>query len=159
MMGFGTDVRAKSEKNLGEIFKAILPADFIKFGLIPEFVGRLPIITTLNQLEQSDLERILTEPKNSLIKQYTRLIEMDGVKLIFDKEAVAEIAKKAIERKIGARGLRSIVEGIMLPIMYDIPSREDVETCTITGEVVRDGAEPIYTFKQVQENSLPGETA
>lgn len=158
MMGFGTDVRARSKKNLGEIFKSILPIDFIKFGLIPEFVGRLPVITTLHQLEQSDLERILTEPKNSLVKQYTRLIEMDGVKLVFDKEAIEEIAKKAIERKIGARGLRSIVEGIMLHIMYEIPSREDIDVCTITGEVVKNGAQPIYTLKP-KPTELPGETA
>lgn len=156
MMGFGTEIKARSEKNLGEIFSKVLPVDFIKFGLIPEFVGRLPVITTLNQLEQSDLERILTEPKNSLVKQYTRLIEMDGVKLDFEKEAIGEIAKMAIERKIGARGLRSIVESIMLPIMYDIPSDDTIETCTITGKVVSKGEKPIYTYKKLEK---PKETA
>lgn len=156
MMGFGTEIKARSEKNLGEIFSKVLPVDFIKFGLIPEFVGRLPVITTLNQLGQSDLERILTEPKNSLVKQYTRLIEMDGVKLDFEKEAIGEIAKMAIERKIGARGLRSIVESIMLPIMYDIPSDDTIESCTITGKVVSKGEKPIYTYKKIEK---PKETA
>ncbi|MBQ9625244.1 MAG: ATP-dependent Clp protease ATP-binding subunit ClpX [Clostridia bacterium] len=158
-MGFGTEVLPRSKKNLGEILKGILPADFIKFGLIPEFVGRLPVITTLEQLEQADLERILTEPKNSLIKQYIKLVEMDNVKLTFDKEAVEEIAKKAIERKIGARGLRSIVEGIMLPIMYEIPARDDIEACTITGEVVRNGVPPIYKLKSKRSTKVSDETA
>lgn len=146
-MGFGTDVKKRDKKDLGEIFRNILPEDLIKFGLIPEFVGRLPIVTTLNQLSEDDLVKILTETKNSLVKQYERLIELDGVELEFEKEAIAMIAKKALERKTGARGLRSIVEDIMLPIMYDIPARDDIEKCIITKEVVESKKEPKLILK------------
>lgn len=158
LMGFGTDVKARDKKNLGEIYKHILPEDLIKFGLIPEFIGRLPIVTTLHQLKEEDLVKILTEPKNSLAKQYQRLIELDDVQLEFDQAAIRTIAKKALERKTGARGLRSIVEDIMLPIMYELPSREDVEKCIITEGVVERGEEPEYVLKP-KENHVDDETA
>ena len=147
-MGFGNDVKSKEKKNIGELYRQVLPEDLIKFGIIPEFIGRLPIVTTLNQLGEEDLVRILTEPKNSLVKQYQKLVGLDGVELIFEEDAIHEIAKKAVERKTGARGLRSIVESIMLPIMYDIPSRQDVKTCTVTVDVVLNGADPVYTVKE-----------
>jgi ATP-dependent Clp protease ATP-binding subunit ClpX len=143
-MGFGAQVQSKVEKDIGAILKNILPEDLIKFGLIPEFAGRLPIIVTLHQLDEDALIRILTEPKNALCRQYQRLFEMDGVKLEFDPAALAKIAKLAIARKTGARGLRAIMEEIMLSIMFDIPSRLDIGSCRITEAVVDKIAEPIY---------------
>ncbi len=148
LMGFGNEVKSKHDKDLGEIYKKVLPEDLIKFGLIPEFVGRLPVVTTLNKLNEEDLERILVEPKNSLIKQYKKLIELDEVELEFEKGALKEIAKKAIERKTGARGLRSIVEEIMLPVMYDIPSDEDLVSCTITKKCVVGDCVPIFKYEK-----------
>ena len=124
------------QKDIGVTLKSILPEDLLKFGLIPEFVGRMPIIVTLDNLDENALMRILTEPKNALTKQYQRLFEMDGVELTFDEDALLEVAKKAIERKTGARGLRAILEDVMLDIMYDIPSREDISTCRITKDVI-----------------------
>ncbi|MBE5785485.1 MAG: ATP-dependent Clp protease ATP-binding subunit ClpX [Clostridiales bacterium] len=136
IMGFGADVQSNVEKDVGAILKNILPEDLLKFGLIPEFVGRMPIIVTLHQLDQDALIDILTQPKNALTRQYKRLFEMDGVELEFEEGALVEIAKKAIERKTGARGLRAICEEVMLDIMYDIPSRPEVKRCTITKEVI-----------------------
>ena len=136
ILGFGADIQSNVEKDVGEMLKSILPEDLLKFGLIPEFVGRMPIIVTLENLDEDALMRILTEPKNALTKQYMRLFEMDGVELTFDEDALLEVAKKAIERKTGARGLRAILEDVMLDIMYDIPSREDISTCRITKDVI-----------------------
>mgnify|MGYP000736845546 CR=1 FL=1 len=149
-MGFGAEIKSSKEKDVGEILKHILPEDLLKYGLIPEFVGRLPIITVLHPLDEEALVRILLEPKNALIKQYQKLFEMDGVALEFEPEAVQLIAKEAIERKTGARGLRAILEDIMLNVMYEIPSRDDVEKCIITKDTVINRSEPILIISEEQ---------
>jgi ATP-dependent Clp protease ATP-binding subunit ClpX len=141
-MGFGADIKSKDEKSTGEILKHIQPEDLLKYGLIPEFVGRLPVIVTLEELDEDALVDILVEPKNSLVKQYKELFKMDNVELEFEKEALRAIAKKAIERKTGARGLRSIIEETLLDIMYEIPSRGDIEKCLITKETIESNGEP-----------------
>ena len=135
-MGFGADVKPKEQKDIGAVLRNILPEDLLKFGLIPEFIGRMPIIVTLDQLDEQALYAILTEPKNALTKQYKYLFDLDGVQLVFEKDALLEIAKLAIERKTGARGLRAILENVMLDIMYDLPSRKDVTQCIITRRVI-----------------------
>ena len=137
LMGFGAEVRSTKQMDVGTILKDILPEDLLKFGLIPEFVGRVPIIVTLENLTEEALIQILTEPKNALARQYRRLFEMDGVDLVITEDALKEVAKKAIERKTGARGLRAIMEDVMLNIMYDIPSEEGVKTCEITAETIQ----------------------
>ncbi len=136
IMGFGADIPSNEEKDIGQVLKNILPEDLLKFGLIPEFVGRMPIIVTLENLDENALVRILTEPKNALTRQYKRLFEMDGVDLTFDDEALRAVAKKAIARKTGARGLRAILEDVMLDIMFDIPSQKDITSCRITENTI-----------------------
>jgi ATP-dependent Clp protease ATP-binding subunit ClpX len=143
ILGFGADVQSNVEKDIGDVLKSILPEDLLKFGLIPEFVGRMPIIVTLENLDEDALVKILTEPRNALTRQYQRLFEMDGVELVFDEDAIRAVAKKAIERKTGARGLRAILEDVMLDIMFDIPSREDVTTCRITADVIEKVCPPL----------------
>jgi ATP-dependent Clp protease ATP-binding subunit ClpX len=135
-IGFNSTVKAKSEMNVGETFKYALPQDFVKFGLIPEFIGRVPITVSLDSLDRDALIRILVEPKNSLVKQYTKLFELDGVGLEFDDSAIEAIADKALDRKTGARGLRAILENVMLDLMYTIPSDESISRCVITKELV-----------------------
>ena len=137
LMGFGAEVRSTKQMDVGTILKDILPEDLLKFGLIPEFVGRVPIIVTLENLTEEALIQILTEPKNALARQYRRLFEMDGVDLVITEDALKEVAKKAIERKTGARGLRAIMEDVMLNIMYEIPSEEGVKTCEITADTIK----------------------
>lgn len=138
VLGFGADIKTKENKKIGEILTNILPEDLLKFGLIPEFVGRLPIVVTLDALDEAALIRILTEPKNALVKQYQKILELDGVELEFTEVALSKLAKKAIDRNTGARGLRAIIEDIMLDIMYDLPSRDDVKKCTISEEMIDD---------------------
>ncbi len=152
-MGFGADIKGKKDKNIGEILEDILPVDLLKYGLIPEFVGRLPVIVTLNALDEKALVRILTEPKNALVKQYQKLFEMDNVDLVFEKEALEAIAKEAIKRDTGARGLRAILENIMLDVMYDIPSREDIKCCTVTKSVIAGRKNPILTLQKKEESA------
>jgi len=142
-MGFGAEINSKEETEIGDVLKKILPTDLLRYGLIPEFVGRLPVIVTLDALDEEALVRILTEPRNALVKQYQKLFEMDGVTLEFDGEALEAIAKKAIERDTGARGLRAILEEIMLDVMYDIPSRDDINKCIISKEVIENKTEPL----------------
>lgn len=137
-MGFGADIKSKQEKDLGELFKEILPEDLLKFGLIPEFIGRLPIIVSLNALTVDALVRILKEPKNAIVKQYKKLFEYDEVNLEFDKEALYKIANKAISRDTGARGLRTIVEDLLIDVMYDIPSKKNVDKVVVTESSVDD---------------------
>jgi len=155
-IGFGADVQSNVQRDVRETLKHILPEDLLKYGLIPEFVGRLPVIATLNSLNEEALISILTEPKNALVKQYQKLFEMDGVSLEFEEEALKVIAKKAIERKTGARGLRAILEEIMLNVMYEIPSRGDVEKCIITKDTILNNMEPILILADSQK---PGKTA
>ncbi|HBS60185.1 MAG TPA: ATP-dependent Clp protease ATP-binding subunit ClpX, partial [Firmicutes bacterium] len=142
-LGFGAEIKSKADKPIGEILREILPGDLLKYGLIPEFVGRLPVIVTLDALDEEALVRILTEPRNALVKQYQKFLEMDNVGLEFKDEALHAIAKEAIQRNTGARGLRAIIEDIMLNVMYEIPSRTDVTKCIVTKEVVAQKEEPI----------------
>jgi len=147
-MGFGAEVVSKNNNNIGEILKNILPQDLLKYGLIPEFVGRLPIIVTLHSLDKDALIQILTEPKNALVKQYQKLFEMDDVILEIGNDALEAIAEKAIKRDTGARGLRAILEEIMLDVMYDIPSSTNVEKCIITRETVEKGIAPELVYNE-----------
>ncbi len=142
-MGFGADIKTKEKKKVGELLKQMLPEDLLKFGLIPEFVGRLPIIVTLDALDEESLVRILLEPKNALIKQYQKFLEMDDVQLEFKEDALRAIADEAIKRNTGARGLRAIIEGIMRNVMYEVPSRSDVSKCVVTKDVVLSKEEPM----------------
>ena len=137
-IGFNAEVHSKHDLNVGEAFKHALPQDFVKFGLIPEFIGRVPITVSLDNLDRDALIRILKEPKNSLVKQYTKLFDLDGVGLTFVEEAIGAIADKALERKTGARGLRAIMENVMLDLMYTIPSDDSISKCNITKEMVED---------------------
>ncbi len=157
-IGFGAEVVSNQKKDLGELYQHILPEDLIKFGLIPEFVGRVPIIVTLHQLDEQALVNILTQPKNALVKQFAKLMEMDGVQLEFEDDALTEIAKLALERKIGARGLRAILESIMLDVMYEVPSRGDVKKCVVTKETVRGAQVPMLILGEKdskQQKALP----
>jgi ATP-dependent Clp protease ATP-binding subunit ClpX len=158
LMGFGADVVSQQEIKLGELLKELQPEDLLKFGLIPEFVGRLPVMVTLEELDEDSLVKILTEPKNALVKQYKELLAMDNVELEFDEEALKLIAKKAIERKTGARGLRSIIEETMLDIMYEIPSRDDIEKCLITKETVENKGTPTLVLSDANNRSKTKKT-
>ena len=146
-IGFNTEVSQKSTKDLDDLLQEVTPQDLVKFGLIPEFVGRVPITVALKGLDKEALVRILKEPKNALIKQYQKLFDMDEVELNFDEEAIKAIASKAFERKTGARGLRSIMESILMDTMYQIPSDETIEECVITKETVEEGNEPLMFHK------------
>ena len=148
-IGFGTKIQSAKEIDKYEIFKELLPQDLLKFGMIPEFIGRLPIISTLRDLDKEALIKILVEPKNSLVKQYKKLFELDNVELEIEPEALEAIVDKAIERKTGARGLRSIIESVMTDMMFEIPSDPTIEKCIITKETIINNAEPI---KIVNEN-------
>ncbi|OZM57889.1 ATP-dependent protease ATP-binding subunit ClpX [Lottiidibacillus patelloidae] len=142
VIGFGAGESKKAELKPGEYLSKALPEDLLRFGLIPEFIGRIPVIASLEQLDEEALVEILTKPKNAIVKQYQKLLELDDVELEFTDEALIEISKKAIERKTGARGLRSIIENLMLDVMYELPSRDDIEKCIITPETVTDGVKP-----------------
>lgn len=146
VIGFGTDPK-KEEIDEMNLLTHVLPEDLLQFGLIPEFIGRLPVIATLKKLDEAALIEILTKPKNALVKQYQKLLELDNVELEFEKKALEQIAKKAIERKTGARGLRSIIEGIMLDVMFELPSREDIAKCTITEETITKNKRPQLLLK------------
>lgn len=148
VIGFNSAAEGTKELKPGEYLSMVLPEDLLKFGLIPEFVGRLPVISTLEPLDEATLVRILSEPKNALVKQYQKLLELDNVKLEFEHAALEAIAKEAIKRNTGARGLRSIIEGVMLDVMYEVPSREDVTNCVITEKVIQDKVVPELTAKK-----------
>jgi len=152
-IGFGAKVKDIQEQPLGEIIKNLEPEDLIKYGLIPEFVGRMPILATLDELDEKSLVRILKEPKNSLLKQYKRLFEFDNAKLIFKDDAIAQIAKKAINKKTGARGLRSIIESILLKTMFKLPAMEDVDEIIVNASVVKNNNEPIITHSKTKKTS------
>jgi len=154
-IGFGADVRGKREQNVGETLKHVQSRDLLKFGLIPELIGRIPVISPLQSLGREELTQILTEPKNALVKQYKVLLGYDHVQLIFEPEAIGAIADRAIELEIGARGLRGVLESVMTNIMYTAPSDNTIDTITITEACVRDGAPPKITHKKVEIN-IPG---
>ncbi|MDA0304761.1 MAG: ATP-dependent Clp protease ATP-binding subunit ClpX [Proteobacteria bacterium] len=150
-IGFGADVRAADDRNTGDILREVEPEDLLKFGLIPEFVGRLPVLATLEDLDEASLVEILTKPKNALVKQYQRLFEMEDVRLTFSEDAMKSIAHKACARKTGARGLRSIMESILLDTMFDLPGLEGVEEVVISREVADDFAKPLYIYSDRQK--------
>ena len=153
-MGFGANIKSKKQqRNVGETLKKLLPEDLLKHGLIPEFIGRVPVVITLESLDEDALVSILTQPKNALVKQYAKLLELDGVKLSFDDEALRLIAKEALKRKTGARGLRSIIEAIMRNVMYDIPSIEGVTACHVTKDTVNNKKDPVLTIDKKVQNS------
>lgn len=147
-MGFGADIKKADEKDIAEVLQNVEPEDLLKFGLIPEFIGRLPVIVALHPLKEEALIRILSEPKNALIRQYQKLLGMDNVELVFEGKAVRAIAKKAIERNTGARGLRAIIEKIMTKVMYEIPGMKDVVCCTVTEDTVLKGEPPLLERKK-----------
>lgn len=150
-MGFGADVKTRAEKPIGEILRQIMPEDLLKYGLIPEFVGRLPVVVALDALDEEALVRILTEPRNALTKQYQKFLELDGVELGFETDALRAIAREALSRKTGARGLRAIIEKLMLDLMYEVPSRTDVKKCLVTKAMVESHGEPIMTTVDVRK--------
>lgn len=152
-IGFNSVVNDKKNHNVGEILRQVLPQDFVKFGMIPEIIGRVPMVVSLDQLDREALIRILKEPKNSIIKQYQKLFEMDGVELSFADDAIEEVADKTLERKTGARGLRAIMEKAMLDIMYNLPSDENVESCLITKDVIDGSGEPVLMYSD--DGKLP----
>ncbi len=153
-MGFGADIRtSREEKNIGEILAQTQPEDLLKFGLIPEFVGRLPVVATLDELDEDALVRILKEPKNSLIKQYQKLFEFEDVKLKFTEDSLVAVASEAMGRKSGARGLRAILEKVMLETMYELPSQSSVHECVISEEVILKGEQPILLYEQKVETA------
>jgi len=152
-IGFGADVMSSREKKIGNILSLVEPEDLLKYGLIPEFIGRLPVVATLDDLDETSLMRILTEPKNALIKQYQKLLSLDNVKLKFTDSALAAIAKKAVERRAGARGLRAILEDVMLDVMYEVPSRGGVSECIINEDAITKKEKPIIVYKSQAESA------
>jgi ATP-dependent Clp protease ATP-binding subunit ClpX len=152
-IGFGADVQTRSDRKIGELLREIQPEDLLKFGMIPEFVGRLPVIATLDELDDSALVNILTGPKNALTKQYQKLFELEDVRLRFTDGALRAVARQALARKSGARGLRAILESAMLEVMYEIPSRDDVVECVVNEEVIEQGAEPLLVYKREAESA------
>ena len=152
-VGFGSKVVSKTERKIGDLLRMTEPQDLIKYGLIPEFVGRLPVVTTLDELDETSLVRILLEPKNSLIKQYQKLLSFDNVRLKFTDGALSAIAKKTVKRKSGARGLRAILEEIMLDVMYEIPSQKGIKECLITEETVAKKDKPILIYEKQAESA------
>ena len=155
-IGFGADVRDPVDRKIGEVLAELEPEDLIKFGLIPEFVGRLPVVATLEDLDENALIEILTKPKNALLKQYQKLFEMDDVRLEFRDDALRAVAAKAIERKTGARGLRSIMEDILMDPMFDIPTTGDIEEVVINGDVVSNGAAPLVVHAKISQGAEQG---
>jgi len=153
-IGFGARVRGEEKKKVGELLKLVQPEDLLKFGLIPELVGRLPVIATMEELVEEDLVRILKEPKNALTKQYQKLFEFDGISLRFTEGALTAIAQKALKRKSGARGLRSVMEEAMLDVMYDLPSREGVQECVISEQVITQGDYPVVLYQNNPDEKL-----
>lgn len=155
-IGFNAETEVKEKKNIGELFKQVLPEDFVKYGLIPEFIGRVPMCVGLDMLDEDALMRILTEPKNALVKQYKKLFELDCVELLFEEEALRAVAKRAVERKTGARGLRAILEKVMMNTMYQIPSDETVGRCLITEACVEGKEEPQLIYREAGEPRRTG---
>jgi ATP-dependent Clp protease ATP-binding subunit ClpX len=152
-IGFGADIQRRKDKKLGELLRGVQAEDLLSFGLIPEFIGRLPVIATLDELDERAMVDILTQPKNAIAKQYMKLFEFEGVRLRFSEGALRAVAHHALRRKSGARGLRSILENVMLDLMYDIPSRDDIDECFISEEVIEQGSEPLLVLKREAESA------
>ena len=158
-LGFGAKIVSKNDIAVGEIYKQVQTEDLLRFGLIPEFIGRVPVVVSLDPLDEKALISILKEPKNALVKQFKKLFEMDKVILDIEDEALVEVAKKAIAKKTGARGLRSILEKVMMDIMYEVPSRDDIEKVVITKESITDNKQPYVILKSNKKDDTPEETA
>jgi ATP-dependent Clp protease ATP-binding subunit ClpX len=158
-VGFGADVRAKANKDAGEMFEQVLPEDLVEYGLIPEFIGRLPVISVIHQLSRDDLIEILTEPKNALVKQFARFFQFDGIDLVFADESLGAIANKALERETGARGLRSILEETLLDVQFELPSRRDVKKCVVTRETIVKGLNPTLVTEAAKDEDISDEAA
>jgi ATP-dependent Clp protease ATP-binding subunit ClpX len=158
-VGFGADVRAKANKDTGEMFEQVLPEDLVEYGLIPEFIGRLPVISVIHQLSRDDLIEILTEPKNALVKQFARFFQFDGIELVFADESLGSIANKALERETGARGLRSILEETLLDVQFELPSRRDVKKCVVTKETIVKGLNPTLVTEAAKDDDSSAELA
>ena len=153
-LGFRADVQSKKGKQIGDVLKHVMPEDLLKYGLIPEFIGRLPVVSTLESLDGEALRRILIEPKNALVKQYKKFFEYDGVDLVFTEEALSAIADEAMKRGTGARALRTIIEEVMLNIMYEVPSNKDVKKCIVTPETILEKKEPtLVTLSEIKAAS------
>jgi len=152
-MGFNADIQKRVDRKLGEVLREAETEDLLRFGMIPEFVGRLPVVATLDELDEDALIEILTKPKNALVKQYQKLFELEDVRLRLTDGALRAVSRQALKRKSGARGLRAILENVMLELMYDIPSRDDVEECVISEEVIEQGAKPLLVFKREAESA------
>ncbi|MEZ5074788.1 MAG: hypothetical protein R2691_08150 [Solirubrobacterales bacterium] len=150
-IGFGSSIVSKEEREIGELFEQVLPEDLMEFGLIPEFIGRLPVLAAINQLRREDLITILTEPKNALTKQFQRLFAFDEIDLVFAPDSLDAIADRAIERETGARGLRSIIEETLLDVQFELPSRRDVRKCVVTRETIEKGLAPTLVTEAVPE--------
>lgn len=154
-IGFNTDIGKNVDENVGELFKQVLPEDLVKFGLIPELIGRVPVTVSLDLLDEEALRKILVEPKNAITKQYERLFELDNVKLTFDEEAIKAVAKRSFERKTGARGLRAIMEAVMMDAMFEVPSDDDIKECVITKEAVLGKEQPKLILQNDEVRLLP----
>ena len=150
-VGFGSDIRVKADRDAGEVFESVLPEDLVEYGLIPEFIGRLPVISVIHQLSRDDLVSILTEPKNALSKQFARFFQFDGIELVFADESLGAIADRALERETGARGLRSILEETLLDVQFELPSRRDVKKCVVTKETIEKGLKPTLVTEAAPE--------
>src|SRR5205814_71352 len=151
---FGAAVRSKTNKDTGELFEQVLPEDLVEYGLIPEFIGRLPVISVIHQLSLADLVRILNEPRNALVKQFQRFFQFDGIELVFAEDSLNSIADKALDRETGARGLRSILEETLLDVQFELPSRRDVKKCVVTKETIERGLKPtLVTVAAADEDS------
>jgi len=153
-VGFGAAVRSKTNKDTGELFEQILPEDLVEYGLIPEFIGRLPVISVIHQLSRDDLVRILNEPRNALVKQFQRFFEFDGIDLVFAEDSLTSIADKALERETGARGLRSILEETLLDVQFELPSRRDVKKCVVTKETIERGLKPTLVTEAAKDEPV-----
>ena len=158
-VGFGSAVRSKSNKDTGELFEQVLPEDLVEYGLIPEFIGRLPVISVIHQLSLEDLVSILTEPRNALVKQFQRFFEFDGIELVFADESLTSIADRALERETGARGLRSILEDTLLEVQFELPSRRDVKKCVVTKETIEKGLKPTLVTEAAKDDPPAEELA
>jgi len=152
-LGFGADIRSRDEKSLSEALARVEPEDLLRFGLIPEFIGRLPVLATLEELNENALVRILKEPKNALVRQYQKIFEFENVKLKFTDGSLQAVAREALRRKSGARGLRAILENVMLDVMYEIPSRANIQECVISEEVIVKGEQPILVYEKEAESA------
>jgi ATP-dependent Clp protease ATP-binding subunit ClpX len=158
-VGFGATIQSKDQRDLGEMFEHCLPEDLIQYGLIPEFIGRLPVMSAIHQLSRDELMEILTEPKNALVKQFQRFFQFDGIELVFADEALHSVADRALERETGARGLRSIIEEVLLEVQFELPSRRDVKKCVVTRDTIDKGTPPTLVTQAVDDEHDEGEAA